>query len=233
MTLKISGKYLLAFLALCFVMFETHEFVHVVTGRIICGCWGERNFNVWGLCDGCSEAKPLSVLATFAGPIYSYALMWLGSCWLWKSATASRQAMGFSLIFANLPLARIVTAATGSGDEIFGLRKWLGTPDRANSSLIWLLGAVLVLVLTIPPLIAAYKSLQDRNKLWVFIGFLILPMLAGFAMIFGVLNPLMTFGVLDQIGLWGTPVLINLWTLFVAVFFLLTGKHLTTLSSKR
>lgn len=227
MKLNISGKYLVAFLALCFVMFETHEVVHIVTGRLICGCWGERNFNVWGLCDGCSEAKPLSVLATFAGPIYSFALIWLGSYWLRKSVAASRQVMGFSLIFANLPLARIVTAATGSGDEIFGLREWLGTPNRSNASLIWLLGAALILALTIPPLIAAYRVLQNRNKLWIFIGFLILPMLAGFAMIFGVLNPLMTFGVLDQMGLWGTPVLINLWTLLVVVFFLLTGKHLT------
>jgi hypothetical protein len=92
----------------------------------------------------------------------------------------------------------------------------------------WLLGAVLVLVLTIPPLLAAYKALQNRNKLWVFIGFLILPMLAGFAMIFGVLNPLMTMGVLDQIGFWGTPVLINLWTLLVLILFILTSKNLLT-----
>jgi hypothetical protein len=233
MNLKISGKYLMAFFALCLVMFETHEFVHIITGRIICGCWGERNFNVWGLCHGCTEAKPLSVLATFTGPLYSYVLIWLGAYFLMKGATIARQAMGFSLIFANLPLARIVTAAMRGGDEIFGLREWLGTPDRSNSSLIWLLGGVLVLVLTIPPLIAAYKALQNRNKLWVFIGFLILPMLAGFAVIFGVLNPLMTIGVLDQIGLCGTPVLINLWTLFVVLFFLLTRKNLAALSNER
>ncbi len=76
---------------------------------------------------------------------------------------------------------------------------------------------------------AAYTTLQSHNKVRLFIGFLILPMLAGFAIIFCVLNPLMALGVLDQMGLCGSPVLINLWTLFVMLLFLLTGKQLAAL----
>jgi len=229
MRLNISARYLVAFLALCFLMFETHEFAHIVTGRMICGGWGFRDFNVWGLRDGCGEAHPIAVLATFAGPIWSYALMWLGARLLSRGAAAAR-CVGFSLVFANLPLARIVTAATGSGDEIFGLRELFEAPDESNRHQLWLIGGVAILLLTVPPLFAAYKALDTCKRVLVFGGWLVLPMLAGFTTIFGILNPLMGLGMLDDTGFCGSPVLVNVWTALVVVFFALTCQRLTTLA---
>ena len=62
MNLKLTPKFILTFLALTFVMHEAHEIVHTTIGRLICGCWGQRDFNVWGLCGDCSEQNPYSII---------------------------------------------------------------------------------------------------------------------------------------------------------------------------
>ena len=51
MKIKITGKFIIAFLALTFVLLELHEIVHTGVGRIICGCWGLRDFNAWEICE--------------------------------------------------------------------------------------------------------------------------------------------------------------------------------------
>lgn len=38
MKIKLTGKFIIAFLALTFVMLELHEIVHTSVGRIVCGC---------------------------------------------------------------------------------------------------------------------------------------------------------------------------------------------------
>ena len=56
-----------------------------------------RNFNVWGLCADCAAEAPLTVLATFAGPVYSFAVIWAGYVLLTKSSTRLAS-VGFALM---------------------------------------------------------------------------------------------------------------------------------------
>ena len=115
MKLKLTFHYVLTFLALTFVMHEAHEIVHTSIGRIICGCWGQRDFNVWGLCDSC-ETNPYGILSTLAGPIFTFIMIWYGSSLLDKNN--NQKVFGFSLIFANMPFARIFNLMIGGGDEV-------------------------------------------------------------------------------------------------------------------
>src|ERR1700712_1157986 len=116
MKIKISFSYIISFLLLTIVMLELHEMVHISVGRIICGCWGTRDFNVWHLCDECSTNHSFSWLAILAGPVFSFAIMWLGMFWL-SSNNQQKKAIGFSFIFSNIPFGRISEAIKGSGDE--------------------------------------------------------------------------------------------------------------------
>src|SRR6478735_11515579 len=108
MTLRFAVPYLLTFVFLLLVMMELHEIVHISVGWIICGCWGPRDFNVWELCDACEKGETLGWLATMAGPLFSFALMWLGMSWL-SSSDSKKEALGFSFIFSNIPFGRITT----------------------------------------------------------------------------------------------------------------------------
>ena len=78
MQIKITFRYVIAFFALNMSMGELHEQAHINTGYFICGCYGPRNFNVWTTCEQC-VLQQWSFLATLAGPLFSYSLMWLGA----------------------------------------------------------------------------------------------------------------------------------------------------------
>ena len=225
--MKIGFKvgFALAFVPLVFLMGETHELVHTSVGRLICGCWGVRDFNVWGLCEGCAESYPvLSVMATFAGPAYSFLLVWLGYWLLGKEKPVEAKAWGMSLIASNILFARMLTAALSGGDEVHGLRKLL-----ESNYLAWVLGALVVFVLSIPPLVRVYRTIEnDRRWLW-FIGFLLVPFLI--AMVGAiVLNGLLGAGVLADTWILGSPMLVSVWTLVVVVGFALTWRNIPQLS---
>ena len=108
-----------AFAALLFVMHEFHEIAHTAVGRLICGCWGERNFNTWGLC--CENEY--TILASIAGPLFTYLIMYSGYYLLSSryDNLPSKKSVGFALVFANMPAARIFTALMGGGDELLEL----------------------------------------------------------------------------------------------------------------
>ena len=96
MKLKLTFKYVLTFSALIFIFHELHEIVHTLTGRLICGCWGKRDFNGWGLCEGCSEQNPFSIVATFTGPIFTFIMIWIGTFLIGQNKTDNQKALGFS-----------------------------------------------------------------------------------------------------------------------------------------
>ncbi len=49
MKIKLTARFVIAFLSLHFIIHELHELTHTAVGRVICGCWGEKDFNVWNL----------------------------------------------------------------------------------------------------------------------------------------------------------------------------------------
>jgi hypothetical protein len=123
MNVNITWSYAVVFFALNMIMGELHEQAHITTGFLVCGCYGPRDFNVWSTCDQCAHPS-LAILATLAGPLFSCTLMWLGAIFFCKSNNKLKQSFGFSLVFANLPFARIFTALNGwgrreSGDPFF------------------------------------------------------------------------------------------------------------------
>ena len=146
MKLRLTPKFVLTFLALTFLLHEAHEIVHTTVGRIICGCWGQRDFNVWSLCGDCAEQKPYSVISTFAGPVFTYLMIWIGT-YLMNKTKDTQKALGFSLVFANMPFTRIFGAVTGGGDEVWGLNLTLH-----NYNLSWALSTIIILAIIIYPL---------------------------------------------------------------------------------
>lgn len=155
---RMGWRWMVALVPLVMVVHEAHESAHTVVGRLVCGRWAERDFNRWAI-EGCDSAWP-----TLAGPLLSYGLMALG-------AVSSRGRMrwpGLALIFAANPLARMVTAAMGRGDEAVAARAWFGA-DRAHAWLPWLSGAI-VLLLGGLALWAAWRALAGvRARLAVFL----------------------------------------------------------------
>lgn len=213
MTPRFTLRNLTGFGALLFVLHELHEIVHTAVGRWICGCWGPRDFNVWRLCESCPADLSLAVWATFAGPIFTYGVMYVGYYLMGErfERRPGRRSLGFALVFGAMPMARIFTAAVGGGDEVYAFQRlWA---DQMGSNSIWIGGLILVLVICLPPLIRAWRVLDSKGRVWVFAGFLVLPFVFDVAVVLFGMNTLLEQGVLDQSGFIGSPVLVNLWTL--------------------
>ncbi|REA63529.1 hypothetical protein DSL64_03540 [Dyadobacter luteus] len=226
MELRITPKFTVTFLALVFMLHEAHEIAHTAVGRLICGCWGERDFNVWGVCEGCPEQNPLAVLATFAGPVFTFSLIWMGTRMLASARSERQRTLGFSLIFANLPFARLLGAGLKGGDEVWGLNTLLN-----NSSAAWILAFVLIFLILFFPLSTAYKAISNKRKTLWFLLFLIAPILIDVLVVLGVMNTLVENGVLSDYWILGSPRLVTVWTLFVTLVFVLTRANIAELTA--
>ncbi|HEX5043608.1 MAG TPA: hypothetical protein VFV75_11920 [Candidatus Polarisedimenticolaceae bacterium] len=224
MRITLTAPNALALAALSFLMQETHELAHTSVGRLICGCWGRRDFNVWGLCRDCASGPPLTVWATFAGPAYSFSVIWLGY-YLLTRASAPIKSLGFALIVSSMPFSRILTPLFGGGDEVFAMRT-LGIA-RAVA---WPIALLLVLALAIPPVVKIYRTIENpRKPLWI-AGLLLVPFLLVGAVVFGLLQGLMLRnGVLSEYGILGSPMLVSVWQCVVIGWLAVLGRHLGTL----
>jgi len=213
-----------ALAALSFLMQETHELAHTSVGRLICGCWGKRDFNVWRLCGDCSSAIPLSVMATLAGPLYSFSVIWAGY-YLLTRASIRLRSLGFALIVSSMPLSRIITPIFGGGDEVLALRK-LGV-DRPMA---WASALILVLALAIPPVVKLYGLIENRRKaLWI-IGLLLVPFLLVGAIVFGILQTLvLKRGILDEYWVLGSPAIVTVWLIVSTLVLVMFRSALFTL----
>ncbi len=222
--IKLTLKNSIAFLALLFIMHEAHEIAHTAIGRLLCGCWGQRDFNVWGLCDTCAVSQDLEFIATLAGPILSFIMIWWGALLLKQQNTSSQRSIGFALIFANLPFARILTAAVmGGGDEVYTLKYFMD-----NDTLAWILGSLLIILICIYPLYKAFSAISKKRLLW-FLFFFIAPTFIDIIIVLGGMNTLLTQGILDTYWILGSPILVTVWTAFVILIYTLSRKHIYTL----
>ncbi len=220
---KITWRYVIAFIALNLVMMELHEQVHIQVGKIVCGCYGERDFNVWRTCAQCSRPS-LAYLATSAGPLFSYTMIWLGAWWLMKATAGEKRTFGFSLIFANVPFARIFTALLGGGDEKIVLTFVFA--DSLNLATVKILAGGIVLLFCLPPLVIALRNMLNKQRLWYFVGFNILPLVFGLIYVFIFLNGLLTRGFFSSPILLGTPTLIMLNTGLMLLVLAKFGRNL-------
>lgn len=191
--------------------------MHTATGRIICGCWGQRDFNVWSLCQGCYDRSSYAIAATFAGPLFTYLAIWVGVYFLKVRNTNQQKAFGFAMVFANNPFARIFTASMGKGDEVFGLKQLLH-----NNSLAWVSGLFIVLLFTIYPLYKAYTTIANKNRFGYFISFLLSTIALDIIFLFLVMNNLLKNGVLSNYWILGSPILVTVFTfaMLIILYFL-------------
>jgi hypothetical protein len=223
MSFRISWQFVLAFIALNMFLGELHEQAHITTGYFICGCYGARDFSVWSTCDNCAHSD-WSYLATLAGPVYSFILMWLGALWFARSTNIFKKALGFSILFANLPFARLFTALTGGGDEKVVLQHLTGMD---HSSLFPKIMAVLIVgVLAIPPVILVYRNLTNKMRGWIIAAFLVLPLIYGMLYHHMFLNYLLHKGIGSGTVIPGSPTIIIIHTLVMLLIVLLFRKAL-------
>ena len=206
--IQLNFKTLLVFLFFFFLMHELHELAHIFTGRLICGCWGTRDFNVWAVCSACENNK-WAVAATFAGPLFTFAMLWLGR-YLIKKGNPS---LGLVFVLGNMQFGRIYMAAMGSGDEISGFRTLFLHPDHSNSLIIRLATLALVTLICLPPMITAYRAIANNRRPVVFLILIILPLILDTIVILILLNGLLGRGILNQTWIMGTPAFITLWLL--------------------
>jgi hypothetical protein len=217
---RANGPALFSFFIMVLALAEAHECAHIFAARAVCGAWGTRNFSVWTTREGCAENHPLIVLATFAGPLFTFAMIWLGTWLVIKATKQSLRALGVALIFAPLPFARIITAATGHGDEVSGFTTLL--KGHKNG---WAVGLTSILLLSLYPVLKAYRSLAPPRRLLVFGGLLLLPMLVHGLTTHSMLNGLLVKGVLDESGMLGAPVLVNVWQVLVFAAAVVCGRQ--------
>ena len=227
LSIKITWKYLLAFFALTIILGELHEQSHITLGRIVCGEYGARDFNVWGTAENCA-APAWKILSSFGGPIFSYLVMWSGVYLLLKAKTFEYKSLGLTLIFAPLPFARIFTALMGGGDEKVFLHYFL--KDQFSLPVIKIFAAIFVLGFCLPPIIVAYRSLANRFRALYVVVFCVLPLIVLGLYVLTSLNGLLAQGFMSEVLILGTPRLILFHFLLMTVILIFTGKSLLKLS---
>ncbi|MBO9634381.1 MAG: hypothetical protein J7578_14805 [Chitinophagaceae bacterium] len=217
---RINPLYIIFFFAFNMVMLELHEQAHLITGYGICGCYGTRVVNTWNTCTDCRQAGWL-FLAAFAGPLFSYWMIWMGTFFFLRATDMHKRSMGFALVFANMPLARVVTAIMGGGDEKAGFAL-MGFPVPVAK----LLAMVLVLFACLLPLVQIGRRMSEKRKWWALAGFGIIPMLYGFLYSHRFLNYLLASGWGRRIRILGTPDLLIYHTVFMAIIGWIAWKML-------
>ncbi|MCJ0742530.1 hypothetical protein [Pedobacter montanisoli] len=210
--LAFKPTYWVAFLALCMVMGELHEQAHIQTGYWLCGCYGERNFNVWVTCSTCNGN---GYIATLAGPLFSYVIYWLCAYRIRYAATTTGKWYAFAVLFATLPFARIFTAITGGGDEKVFIASLIG---EYSPTTVQIIAILTVLIFCLPPILIATRQLTGKRKWWYLLALNIGPLL--FAMIWQwqIMNKLLAAGILAQ-PYAGTPLLIWIHFLVMLILF--------------
>ena len=211
-----SWRWLLAAFFAVLVAHDLHELIHTGAGRLICGAWGPRDFNVWSLAPGCESWVP-----TLMGPVLSWTLMWAGLALL-GSALEARRWIGLALVFAPNPLGRLLPALQGGGDEGVIARYFLGREGPwARLALVAAAAAIIL-----PPLVMAWRTLAPRRRaLWFFVLFIGGILVTGpLYIVLG--NALLAHGVLADPGVLGAPQLVEVASVLSLAGFVLTCRWL-------
>ena len=175
------------------------------------------------MCEGCGESHSLAWLATLAGPICSFALMWLGMLLLYLKDSC-KKAVGFSLVFANIPFGRISQVMKGAGGEMVVARQLL--KHLFSTAQITMLCSVMVAFVILPPIVKAFSVINHRRRWLYIIGFLTLPLLFILLYILIGMNSLLNSGFLSQAWIVGTPIFITVHTCLVIFLLVVMRKNI-------
>ena len=223
-TITVNTLFVLFYIVLFLLFTQLHELSHIITGRLICGCYGtQADFNIWTLCGTCFDNNPYGFWPVLAGPVFSFAGIWTG-VYLLRAKSPSTMFWGFLFILINKPFARLFTVAMKGGDELNVARK-LSSGKLPDSS-IWIITLILIFLLTVPPLYGCYKKLQHKRKLLLVISLCILPMIFQYVYQFKFLNRLLAKGIGAGTAYMGIANLIHIHTLLMLLIALFLFKSM-------
>ena len=136
-----------------------HELIHHFAGYLVCGDWGTKSFN--SFVTTCENEKK-TYLATYAGPLFSYIIMYVGMYMLNVKNSTYKKHLGFALIFAQLPFQRMTSPFFKMNDEFYATAKLYG-----DTTFVYWAVITVIWIICLPPLIHAYKSIENKYKiLW-------------------------------------------------------------------
>jgi hypothetical protein len=206
MHVQLTPRYLLAFFCLAAILGIGHELAHHVVGFLICGEWGYKTFNSFKLAAGCQLQHPTTYwLATLAGPVlFNYIPAWFGFFQM-RRADPGSKLFGLTLVFATIPIMRIVFSALHANDEPWIVGHFFGHSPAA----FWVMN-VAIWLLTGPPLILAWRTIQNRNRLLLYLFYLLaLPVFVFFVVGIVLENMIIRQHILSD-TVWGMPYLVLL-----------------------
>ena len=114
--LKINWKYCLAFYCVIMLYVSLHELIHHFSAYPICGGWGFKSFNYF---ETACEGTRKSFIATYTGPLFTFAAIYFGVYLLRDDRSTYHKHLGFAVIFAQLPLQRMVSPFFKMNDEFY------------------------------------------------------------------------------------------------------------------
>ena len=233
MKIKFSVTYLLSFSVLVFLVQELQDWMHVMVGEWICGCWGTKSFNAWTMCEHSEVSGNILAFVWLAGPLLIYILTWISWNILESKKTTASRLIAFSLLFSTLPLGRILRAIGGTADETHAMREIFQKPDGSNHGFVVAAGLIIVLALTIPPLIKAFTIVGSFKECLLMISFfLFFPVITDYLFVSVGMNGLLNADVMRDESLPGTPFLVLIWGIICLLVFLVTYSNLRSLFKK-
>lgn len=221
MIVPLTWRYFLAFFCLGALMGMSHELAHHVTGFLVCGEWGQKTFNSFQLAPGCREAHPGTFwIATVMGPLlFNYLPSWIGVAFM-RNPDPGARLFGVSLVLSTVPALRLFAAIVG-GDE-----QWLGRLHFGHSTLVYWVVVCGVIVVTLPPLVVAWQTIQNRFKPLVFgLLFLGVPLIV-FFMVGKVLEDLIIERKVLADTIWGMPYMVLLAEVLATIGYAMLKESL-------
>jgi hypothetical protein len=161
--LKITLKYCIAFYCIGMLYVSLHELVHHFVGFLICGEWGTKSFNYFETACG----EPIALLATYAGPIFTFVMIHVGAYFLNDKFSTFKKQLGFAIIFAQIPLQRMVSPFFHMNDEYYASAALFGHTNTVYWTVI-----ISIWLICLPPLIKAYKAIGNKNRIGWFLFYL-------------------------------------------------------------
>jgi hypothetical protein len=133
----------------------------------------------------------------------------------------------YALIFASFAHLRFIQNLTGRGDELLLADQWFGISSRE-------IVAVIVLLIGLPPIIAAYRVIANKRRLLIFVCSWLLPLIVLFLLLFG--NAFLFGPDGDQINglrFLGIPLLVLTIDLLAVIVFIRWGLPVLILPEKQ
>lgn len=231
LSIRPTAASIAAFLCLTLLLVEAHELCHALATRALCGGWSGRVFDNVLPYRGCGSER--LALIDIVAPSFTYACLWLGAAWM-GGRRRRRQVFGFSLLFASLPLGRVlpqvVTAfADGSTSDEYSFVRHLAGPSLSRGAAGGIAIAIAV-ALTVPPLLFAWRRLQPAGRPRLFAAFYGLPLLFVIGWLMLGMNGLLVAGALAWLGSAAWPGLVIVHTAVIGSLFLLLRRRLFDLA---